>query len=151
MPFGRSDGANCTHRFTDSKRRLLAVDIGRNSLLDSLDTGNGQVFLALAELLIDPTGQDRSHDCRDDNGGGDLGIRGGRKLGITRRDLGEGDRRGHSRAGDSGAGNGRLAVTAAQALESKGDGPTIKSVIRPSRMPEMPPVIKLDRLMDAPS
>lgn len=30
-------------------------------------------------------------------------------------------------------------------------GPTIKSVMRPSRMPEIPPVIKLERLMDAPS
>ena len=30
-------------------------------------------------------------------------------------------------------------------------GPTIKRVMRPNRMPEIPPVIKLDRLMDAPS
>ena len=76
----------------------------------------------MAELLVDPAGQNRGHDCRDDDGGGDLRIRGGRKLGIARSDLGEGDRRGHSRAGDSGAGNGRLAVTTAQALEGKGNG-----------------------------
>ena len=30
-------------------------------------------------------------------------------------------------------------------------GPTTNSVMRPSKMPEIPPVIKLDRLMDAPS
>ena len=30
-------------------------------------------------------------------------------------------------------------------------GPTTNSVIRPSKIPEIPPVIKLDRLMEAPS
>ena len=106
----------------DSRRRLLAVDVGRDGFLNSLDAFDRQILFAVAEHLIDPAGQDRSHDCRDDDGGGDLGVRGGRKFGVARCDLGEGDRRGHSRAGDSGAGNGRLAVTTAQALERKGDG-----------------------------
>ena len=76
----------------------------------------------MAELLVDPAGQNRSYDCRDDNGSGDLGVRGGCKLGVARRDLGESNRRGHSRAGDGGASHGSLAVTTAQALERKGDG-----------------------------
>ena len=81
-----------------------------------------QVLLAVAELLVDPAGQNRGQDRRVDDGGGDLGVRGGRKLGVARRDLGEGNRRGHGRAGDSGAGHSGLAVTTAQALERKGDG-----------------------------
>lgn len=75
----------------DSRRRLLAVDVGRDGLLNSLDAFDRQILFAVAELLIDPAGQNRSHDCRDDDGGGDLRIRGGRKLGIARGDLGEGD------------------------------------------------------------
>lgn len=101
---------------------LLAIDVGRDSLFDGLDTGRRQVFLALAELLIDPAGQNRGHDCRDDDGSGDLRIRGGRKLGIARSDLGEGDRRGHGRAGNGGTCHSRLTIAATQALEGKGNG-----------------------------
>ena len=71
---------------------LLAIDVSRDGLLYGLDTDRRQILLALAKLLVDPAGQNRGHDCRDDDGGGDLRIRGGRKLGIARSDLGEGDR-----------------------------------------------------------
>ena len=101
---------------------LLAIDVSRDGLLDGLDTDRRQILLALAELLVDPASQNRSHDRRDDNGGGDLSVRGGRKLGVARCDLGEGNRCGHSRAGNGGACHSRLTVAAAQALEGKGNG-----------------------------
>ena len=151
MPFGRSDGANCTRRFIDSKRRLLAVDIGRDSLLDSLDTGNRQVFFALAELFVDPTGQDRGHDRRDDNGGGDLSVRDGRKLGVARCDLGEGNRCGHSRAGNGGASHSGLAIAAAQTLERKGDGTDDKQRDKAQQDAGNTAGDKARQLMDAPS
>ncbi len=121
LSFGRSNGASCT------PESLMGIDCYSPSM--SVATASSMASTPAGDRsslpwqnFIDPAGQNRGHDCRDDDGSGDLRIRGGRKLGIARSDLGEGDRRGHGRAGNGGTCHSRLTIAATQALEGKGNG-----------------------------